>query len=115
MTVLADIPAQTTSRDFHLSEHLSDAARIHHERAHFDPALYDRAVEEVRRLRVASIYFLRRHLRIEYTQAAYFIICMETDGIIRRADYRSRDARRGWRYEVVAPQEKINTSGLPSG
>jgi DNA segregation ATPase FtsK/SpoIIIE-like protein len=101
MNVLADIPASSISRDFHLSEYLSDTARIHHETAHFDPALYDKAITEVRRLRVASVYFLRRHLRIEYAQAAYLIACMEADGIIRRTEHRSRDTRRGWRYEVV--------------
>ena len=101
MNVLADIPAQSTSREFHLSEYLSDAARIHHETAQFDRALYYKAVDEVRRLRVASIHFLRRHLHIEFTQAAYFIACMEADGVIRRTEHRSRETRRGWRYEVI--------------
>ncbi len=114
MNVLADIAASISTPDFHLSEYLSDAARIHHERTEANPALYHHAVNEVRRLRVASVHFLRRHLRIEFTQAAYFIACMEADGVIRRTAHRSRDARRGWRYEVVEPQSKMNTSGLPS-
>jgi DNA segregation ATPase FtsK/SpoIIIE-like protein len=101
MNLTAKITARAPTPDFLLSEHLSDAARIHHETARFDPALYHHAVDEVRRLRVASVHFLRRHLRIEFAQAVYFVACMEADGIIRRTAHRSRDARRGWRYEVV--------------
>jgi DNA segregation ATPase FtsK/SpoIIIE-like protein len=104
LNVLAHIEVPETTRDsrhFYLSEYLSDAARIHHEVAHFDRARYREAVREVRRLRVASVSFLRRHLRLDYPQAVRFIHCMEADGIIRRTDHRSRDTHRGWRYEVV--------------
>ncbi|HLV35454.1 MAG TPA: DNA translocase FtsK [Spirillospora sp.] len=97
-----EVPGTTPdSRHFYLSEYLSDTARIHHEVAHFDLARYREAVHEVRRLRVASVDFLRRHLRLDYPQAVRFIHCMEADGIIQRTDHRSRDTRRGWRYEVV--------------
>lgn len=84
-----------------LSEYLSDAARLHHESARLDGAVYHAAVSEVRRLRVASVSFLRRQLRLDYPQAVRVIQRMEADGIIQRTLYRSREARRGWRYEVV--------------
>jgi DNA segregation ATPase FtsK/SpoIIIE-like protein len=88
-------------RRFYLSEYLTDAAFIHRETAHFDRALYREAVREVRRLRIASVSFLRRHLKLDYPQAVRFVGCMEADGIIRRTEHRSRDSRRGWRYEVL--------------
>jgi DNA segregation ATPase FtsK/SpoIIIE-like protein len=95
-------PKTTThdNRDFFLSEHLSDVERLHHEATHFDPALYQQAVQEVRRLNIASVNFLRRQLKLGYPQAAYFIQRMEDTGIIQRTEYRGRDSRRGWRYEV---------------
>ncbi len=102
------IPAHTEApttdyedRRFYLSEYLTDVARIHREAAHYDQRLYQQAVREVRRLRVASVSFLRRHLRLDYPQAVQFIRYMEADGIIRRTDHRGRDSRRGWRYEVI--------------
>lgn len=101
LTPIETQPQADEMRDFHLSEHLSDAARIHHETARFDRALYREAVREVRRLRVASVNFLRRQLRLDYPQAVYFIQRMEAERIIQRTDYRSRDSQRGWRYEVV--------------
>lgn len=108
LNVLTHIEAQPHAddwRDFHLSEYLSDSTRIHHETAHFDRALYRDAVREVRRLRVASVNFLRRQLKLDYPQAVYFIQRMEAERIIQRTDYRSRDSRQGWRYEVLV-QEK---------
>ncbi|MAS36830.1 MAG: hypothetical protein CL610_22690 [Anaerolineaceae bacterium] len=89
------------ARDFHLSEYLTDIASLHHEAVQFDHALYHAAVEEVCRLRVASVKFLRRQLQLDYPQALHFIRCMEADGIIRRTEHRSRESRRGWRYEVM--------------
>jgi hypothetical protein len=102
--VLAHIDAAATrddSRSFYLSEFLTDAARIHQETAQFDRLLYRDAVCEVRRLRVASVNFLRRHLKLEYAQAVYFIYRMEREGVIQRTDHRGRDSRHGWRYEVI--------------
>ena len=87
--------------DFVLSEYLSDAAHIHHETAHIAGSLYADAIAEVQRLRIASPAFLRRHLKIDYAQAMALIDHMEADGLIRRTTYRSRDSRRGWRWEVV--------------
>ncbi|MBZ0299492.1 MAG: hypothetical protein K8J31_07130 [Anaerolineae bacterium] len=101
LTHLEDHDAARDSRAFYLSEYLSRAERIHRETAQFDRSRYREAVREVRRLRVASVNFLRRHLNLDFPQAAHFIDRMEADGIIRRTDYRSRDARRGWRYEVA--------------
>ncbi len=87
--------------DFYLSEHLSEVSRLHHETTHFDPILYQQAVQEVRRLNIASVDFLRRQLKLDYPQAVQFIEQMEGEGIIRRTDHRGRDSRRGWRYEVI--------------
>jgi DNA-binding MarR family transcriptional regulator len=84
-----------------LSEFLTDVARIHHESARIDPALYLEAVEEVSRLRIVSVDFLRRHIKVTYPQAVRLIQQMEAEGLIRRTDYRSGDSRQGWRYEVV--------------
>ena len=94
-------PTTHDDRDFYLSEHLSDVARLHHEITHFDVALYQQAVREVQRLNIASVDFLRRQLKLDYPQAVQFIAQMEADDIIERTVHRGRDSRRGWRYEVV--------------
>jgi DNA segregation ATPase FtsK/SpoIIIE-like protein len=86
--------------DFVLSEYLSDVARIHHETAQVTDSVYDATVAEVRRLQIASPAFLRRQLKLDYAQASALIVRMEAAGVIRRTTYRSRDSRRGWRYEV---------------
>jgi DNA segregation ATPase FtsK/SpoIIIE-like protein len=105
--MLTNVLAKTVSTphdqpDFFLSEHLSDTARLHHERTYFDAVRYREAVREVRRLQIASVDFLRRQLRLDYPQALAFVQHMEAEGIIRRTAHRSREARRGWRYEVVS-------------
>jgi DNA segregation ATPase FtsK/SpoIIIE-like protein len=84
------------------SEYLTDAARIHHEPAYVDAALYLDAVEIVNRLGIVSVDFLRRQFKLAYPQAMTLVRLMEDDGIIRRTDHRSCDQRQGWRYEVVA-------------
>ena len=96
-------PSQSApdEHSFSLSEYLTDAAQIHHERASFDHAFYRKAVREVRRLRIASVSFLRRHFRLDYPQAVQYIHYMEADGIIRRTAHRACDSRQGWRYEVL--------------
>ncbi len=86
---------------FLLSEYLSDRAAIHHETPQVDEGHYDEAVAEVQRLQVASVEFLRRHLKMDFAQATAAINRMEDEGIIQRTTYRSRDSRRYWRYEVV--------------
>jgi ribosomal protein S25 len=102
VNLLAHIEAtfQQQSR-YLLSEFLTDVARIHHESARIDHALYLEAVEEISRLRIVSVDFLRRQMKITYPQAMRLIQQMEDEGIIRRTDYRSGDSRQGWRYEVI--------------
>ena len=101
LTHIEESPDIHDAPDFVLSEYLSDAARIHHETAQVTDALYEAAVAEVRRLQIASPAFLRRQLKLDYAQATALIVRMEAAGVIRRTTHRSRDSRRGWRYEVV--------------
>ena len=101
LTHIEEVPDRHDAPDFVLSEYLSDVARIHHESAQVTESLYNTAVTEVRRLGIASPAFLRRQLNLDYAQASALIMHMETAGIIQRTTYRSRDSRRGWRYEVV--------------
>ena len=94
-------PTTHDAPNFLLSEYLSDITRIHHETAQVDHALYTQAIAEVQRLQIASAEFLRRAFDLDYAQAQMLIQLMEADGIIQRTTHRSRESRRGWRYEVV--------------
>ena len=100
--VLTHIEATTqTATRFLLSEYLTDVAHIHHEPVRIDKTLYAEAVDEVYRLGIVSVDFLRRQLKLAYPQAIQIVQQMEDDGLIRRTDHRSCDQRQGWRYEVL--------------
>ena len=86
---------------YFLSEYLTDVSSIHHEPAHIDHHLYQEVVEEVCRLRIVSVDFLRRQMNLAYPQAVSAIQRMEDEGIIRKTDFRGGDSRQGWRYEVI--------------
>lgn len=102
LNILIDTaPEPHDQPEFLLSEYLSDSAAIHHETPRVDDGRYDEAVAEVQRLQVASVEFLRRHLKMDFAQATVAINRMEAEGIIQRTTYRSRDSRRYWRYAVV--------------
>ncbi len=66
-----------------------------------DKTLYSEAVDEVYRLGVVSVDFLRRQLKLAYPQAMHIVQRMEAEGLIRRTSYRGCDQRQGWRYEVL--------------